>query len=434
MQQVYGGSTVSNANRLGCTASDIKIAEAISAVNVATGQSSCMAGTFFDLRATFKVNVTANARYDAAFFFNILGGVDARDVNGTCSESILTNGVGPALNLDNDSCGDLNAGSYSNITFTIPGVLCQDTNGDNLLNLPNCTSWHSNQGNVCTGPSTAAPETKSKCNCDDTFQVPVVVEHPTIGVVKDASPTSLNEPGGSVTFSVTVSNPASATSVTLTSLVDDPDNNAATNNSITYDANSNPTLASICGSTLLAPCGPNPNSCAPASSTTCTFTHTVSGNAGQSITDKACVSGTDSNNGSVGPTCDTASVSIRDVLPTATVAKSVEGVVCAEVRFKVKVTNTDTAENLTLSTLEDNKFGNIATGTGQPALGANVTGTDCSVPQTILPGNLNAYTCTFDANVCDIPHTNTVTGTLSDNDQNTITPSGSATVNSVTVQ
>lgn len=429
MQQVFGGDTVTNSNRLVCTASDIKIAKAISA-----SPSTCIMGTHFNLTATFQVDVTANERYDAAFFFNISGGADARNPNGTCSESILTNGVIPALNLDGDSCGDLNSGSYTNITFTIPNVLCQDTDGDTFLNLPNCTSWHSNASNVCTGPSTAGPETKSKCNCDDHFQVPVRVEHPDIGVVKDASPTSLDEPGGSVTFTVTVSNPAEATSVTLTSLVDDPDNNPATDNSITFDANSDPTLASICGSTVLAPCGPNSNSCDPASTTTCTFTLTVSGNAGQSFTDKACVSGTDSNGGPVGPKCDTASVSINDVKPTASVAKSVEGVVCAEVRFKVKVTNTDTAENLILSKLEDDIFGNIATGQGQPALGANVTGTDCVVPQTIQPGNLTAYSCTFDANVCTFPHTNTVTGTLSDNDQNTITPSGSATVTSVTAQ
>jgi hypothetical protein len=439
MQQVYGGDNVTNANRLNCTASDIKIAEAISAVNVATGQSSCIVGTLFDLRATFRVDVTANERYDAAFFFNIAGGADARNVNGTCSESILRNPTqadsnSPVANIDKDSCGDLNAGSYANITFTIPGVLCQDTNGDNLLNLPNCTSWHSNQGSVCTGPSTAAPETKSKCNCDDTFQVPVTVEHPNIGVVKDASPTSLDEPGGSVTFTVKVSNPATSTSITLISLVDDPDNNPATINNVTFDANSNPTLASICGSTQLAPCGPNPNSCAPASSTTCTFTRTISGNAGDSIVDKACVSGIDSNNGAVGPTCDTASVTIKDVTPTATVVKSVEGVVCAELRFKVKVTNTDAAEDLTLSALVDDKFGNIATGQGQPPLGTDVTGTDCALPATIKPGNTNAFVCTFDANVCNFPHKNTVTGTLRDNDQNTISPTGDATATSVTVQ
>jgi hypothetical protein len=214
MQRVFGGPTVTNSNRLNCTASDIKIAKAISAINVATGESSCVAGTTFDLAARFQVDVTANARYDAAFFFNIGGGASARDVNGTCSESILTNGVAPALNLDHDSCGDLNAGSYTNITFTVPNVLCQDTDGDGFLNLPNCTSWHSNAGNVCTGPSTAAPETKSKCNCDDTFQVPVSVESPSGAVEKTATKAV-------VTYEVKVKNNSSSRTVKINSLVDD---------------------------------------------------------------------------------------------------------------------------------------------------------------------------------------------------------------------
>jgi hypothetical protein len=211
MQQVYGGSNVTNANRLNCTAQDIKIAKAINA-----SPSSCVAGTTFDLTATFQVDVTANARYDAAFFFNITGGADARNPNGTCSESILTNPPptnGNVLNLDGDSCGDLNAGSFTNITFTIPGVLCQDTDGDGFLNLPNCTSWHSNAGNVCTGPSTAAPETKSKCNCDDTFQVPVTVESPSGAVL-------ITAPNAVVTYEVKVKNNSSTRTVKINSLAD----------------------------------------------------------------------------------------------------------------------------------------------------------------------------------------------------------------------
>jgi hypothetical protein len=212
MQQVYGGDVVTNANRLVCTAQDIKVARALS-----VSPSSCVAGTTFDLTATFQVDVTANARYDAAFFFNITGGADARNPNGTCSESILTNPPptnGHVLNLDGDSCGDLNAGSYTDITFTIPGVLCQDTDGDGFLNLPNCTSWHSNAGNVCNGPLTAAPETKSKCNCDDTFQVGVTVESPSGAVLKTATKAV-------VTYEVKVKNNSATRTVQINSLVDD---------------------------------------------------------------------------------------------------------------------------------------------------------------------------------------------------------------------
>ena len=433
MQQIYGGDTVTNANRLNCTASDIKIAKAISALNLDTGTNTCILGQTFDLYATFQVNVTANERYDAAFFFRIDGGADARNPDGHCSASILRNPAPgdpnlPVLNLDNDTCGDLNSGSYTNISFIIPDVKCEaatdPATGQTLdvLKLPNCTSWHSNAQSVCSGVPTAGPETKSKCNCDDNFTVPIIVEKPDIGVTKVAKPTSLDEPGGQVTFTVTVTNPAQFTSVTLTSLVDDPDNDPNTNNSVTFNATSNPTLAQICTSTNLAPGG----------STTCSFTRTITGNAGQSFTDKACVSGTDSNGSLVGPKCATASVSIKDVKPTATVVKSIDSLLCAEMRFKVKVTNTDAAESLSLTKLEDDKFGNIATGSGQPALGAEVTATDCVVPKTIAK-NGGFYECTFDANVCKpFPHTDTVTGTLSDDENNTITPSGSATISNVT--
>jgi hypothetical protein len=219
MQRVYGGPTVSNANRLGCTANDIKIARAITAVDAATGKASCVEGETFDLLGTFQVNVTANERYDAAFFFNTGGGANARDVNGTCSESILRNPTQadpnvPVLNLDQDVCGDLNAGSYDTITFLIPDVLCQDSDLNGFLNLPNCTSWHSNRSTVCSGFSTAAPETKSKCNCDDTFEVPVTIESPSGAVVKKATKAV-------VSFQVEVKNNSKGRTVKINSLVDD---------------------------------------------------------------------------------------------------------------------------------------------------------------------------------------------------------------------
>ena len=60
--------------------------------------------------------MTANARYDAGFFFRTDGGASARgdgtNAVGECSLSALeprTPANPPTLNLDGDSCGDLNA-------------------------------------------------------------------------------------------------------------------------------------------------------------------------------------------------------------------------------------------------------------------------------------------------------------------------------------
>jgi hypothetical protein len=177
MQTAFG-TPVTNANKLNCAANDIRLSRATS-----VSPDSCISGEMFDLTATFETNVTANSRYDATFFFRVDGGSNARgdgtNATGSCSVSQLN--VGPdAKELDGDTCWDLNAGTYS-LTFLIEDVLCDDSDGDGFLNLPNCTSWHSNQGTLCEIGSPyndAKPDTKSKCVCDDTFQVPVRVVPP----------------------------------------------------------------------------------------------------------------------------------------------------------------------------------------------------------------------------------------------------------------
>ena len=86
--QTQFGTPVENKNRVNCTANDIRLSRAI-----AVSPSSCQRGTTFDLTATFEVNVTANARYDAGFFFRTDGGPNARgdgvNADGQCSLSAL---------------------------------------------------------------------------------------------------------------------------------------------------------------------------------------------------------------------------------------------------------------------------------------------------------------------------------------------------------
>jgi uncharacterized repeat protein (TIGR01451 family) len=292
MQTLFG-SPVTSSNRLNCTAEDIKIAEATE-----VSPLSCIQGELFDLTATFEVNVTANERYDVGFYFNILGGANAR--LGTCSLSVLTKTLQPAEDLDGDFCGDLPSAGSVFVTFSIPDVLCNDSDGDGLVNLPNCTSWHNNRGTACNQATDAIPETKAKCKCDDAFNIPVTVEPPDISVVKTPNPTSVNFPGGNVTFTVTVTNEGDPGSgnVTLSQLVEDPDSNPATNNSITFNA------ANICLDTVLSP----------GESTTCTFTHPVTssltstGRCGR-VTDLVTVTGTD-DQGNILVRSDTAFVDV----------------------------------------------------------------------------------------------------------------------------
>ena len=461
MQQVYSGSSISSSNLLNCTANDVKISKAtefcVQALDSngnpkgsptcgtsppAAGSDpvTCNANEMIQLTAKFQVDVNASSRFDESFYFRVDGGATARgtggiggSVSGQCSLTNLKVGgdtpnfpnssiVTEAKASDRDSCGDLNQGS-SFVTFTLPVKCVGDANGK--LKLPNCTSWHSNSATQCAlnvPTADSAPETKSKCNCDDGFTLDILVEHPTITVTKSADPTSLPEPGGNVNYTVTVKNDGNNATVTLTSLTEDANNDGTVD--FTYNATSSPkTLADICVTLTLAP----------GASTTCTFSGSVSGKPGDSIVDKACVGGTDSNGGTVTPVCATASVSIADVIPTATLVKSVVEATCAVVKYKVEVTNTDTVEDLTLSALTDDKVGGNGDITTTTGAHDNLTKTGCVVPQTITK-NGGKYSCNFEALVCTFATTNEVTGTLSDNDGNSITKKGSATVNSVTIQ
>ena len=84
------------------------------------------------------------------------------------------------------------------------------------------------------------------------------------------------------------------------------------------------------------------------------------------------------------------------------------------------------AERRQRHSFSDDGFGDITTVHG------NVLATTCSVPQT-LAANGGQYNCTFDAHFCGGSHTNTVSATLSDDEGNTVSPTGSATV-TVTAQ
>jgi hypothetical protein len=146
------------------------------------------------------------------------------------------------------------------------------------LNLPNCTSWHSNQGTVSNiaDAFTFKPDTKSKCVCDDTFEVPVTVEDATISVDKTASPTQINEPGGQFTFTVKVTNTSTTESIIIASIIDNPYGKKGTG-----ATSADNTCPGLIGQTL-----------APSASTSCYFKDDVWGNADDVKTDTVTVTAT----------------------------------------------------------------------------------------------------------------------------------------------
>jgi hypothetical protein len=415
MQNVFG-TPVTSSNRLNCAANDIRLSRAI-----AVSPSTCTAGTTFDLTATFEVNVTANARYDAGFFFRIDGGPNARgtgtNATGMCSVSALKPPPppnSPALQLDGDTCGDLNSGQYE-VTFTIPGVQCVAAAGTDQLKLPNCTSWHSNAGTACqvSSPDFLAsdadffrPDTKSKCVCDDTFTVPVTVESATIDVTKTASPDSIGEPGGTVTFTVNIENLAAVEAVEIQSIVD----------SVFGDIGAN--VAGITDNTCDDLIG---DSLAAGADVTCSFKAMVTGNAGDTHKDTVTVTALQPSTGDEPSASDDATVTFSDEYTAPTVLKTAQATANCRIdtTYQVVVSNNSAVDLLTLNSLTDDKFGDITAAHVAGGGFGQVVSTTCALPEDPIDP-LDNMTCEFVGRIieadCEVNHTNTVSADVTDDD------------------
>jgi hypothetical protein len=426
-----------------CTANDVRVAYADNIRNTSGAPlSQCVRGSTFSFIADFHVQTTATSRYDIGLYFATDGDPNGNGArSGVCSPNIIkapytdpagtvTLGSQFVANLDNDTCGDINtANGWGQtggqvVTVRVDNVLCQDSDNDGKLNLPNCTSWSQNTGVVCSTAQDAAPGSPSKCNCDIGFNVPIFVETGSIQVTKDASPASRPEPGGQFTFTVGVNNTAQFTSLTLDRICDDK-----------YGTVIKVASAPNCTAGTLGTIGSTtcvlPQTLAPGASYSCSFTGSVTSGTATTVTNVATVFGHDQNNVALQGS-DSAQVAITNVVPTATVVKSLVGLACADVNYRVRVDNTDLSESLTLTALSDSGFGSITSVHG------DVLGTNCGVAAPTGPGTLPAtipvggsYECDFRAHFCGGSHTDTVTATLNDNDGgNPITPqSNSLTVN-----
>jgi hypothetical protein len=408
-----------------CTANDIQVAFADNIRDTAGNPlSECVSGETFSFVADFHVTTTATSRYDVGLYFATDGdpnGDGAR--TGVCSANVITpphkDPAAPGIvtlgsanyaDLDSDACKDVNTANGWGppngrvVTVRVDNVLCTaGANGN--LSLPNCTSWSQNTGGVCSTAADALPGSPSKCSCNAGFTVPIFVETGSIQVAKDASPAALPEPGGEFTFTVQVANTAQFTSLTLDRICDDQ-HGTIVNNTATA-------CATGIGSAINSTTCTLPQTLAPQGSYSCSFKANVNSGIPTTVTDVVSIFGHDQNNKPVSGS-DSAQVAISNVTPTATVVKSLVGLACADVNYRVRVNNTDSAESLSLTALTDNGFGSIT------SVHDNVLSTTCAVPQTIAASS--NYECDFRAHFCGGSHTDTVTATLNDND-------GSAAIN-----
>jgi len=225
-----------------------------------------------------------------------------------------------------------------------------------------------------------------------------------IAVRKVADPVEVPEPGGTVAFTVWVTNTSPVDSVTIDSLMD----------TVHGD------VTALAGTTCTVP-----QDLGPGERYMCGFSALISGNAGDEETDEVTASGSD-DDGQPVEASGQATVTITDVEPTITVAKVADPTEVPEpgetVTFTVSVTNTG-VETVTLIALVDSIHGSL-----------DGEGT-CEVPQTI-PVDV-AYRCAFTATVsgnAGDSETDIVTAVARDDEANVAIDDASATVTVTNVE
>ena len=200
---------------------------------------------------------------------------------------------------------------------------------------------------------------------------------PEITVVKTANPTTLDESGGDVVFTVVVTNDSPDESVTITDLVDDMFGDL-----LGADA-------ALTGGASATSCndGASAITIASGGTFTCTITATLAGNAGTTHTNVVTATAVDDERVDPDSDDDDAVVTFDNVDPEVTVVKTANPTTLAEpggdVVFTVVVTNDSPDESVTITDLVDDMFGDL--------LGAD----------TALTGGATATSCNDGAAGCD---------------------------------
>ncbi len=218
-------------------------------------------------------------------------------------------------------------------------------------------------------------------------------------VTKTANPTSLPEPGGNASFSVSVKNTSAVDSVTITSLTDN----------VYGDLDGKGTCDV-------------PQTIAAGDTYSCSFTGPVSGGPGTSHTDVVTAAGKDDDGNDVSDS-DDAVVSITNTPSSIEVTKTADPTSLAEpggnASFSVSVKNTSAVDSVTISSLTDDKFGNL-----------DGKGT-CDVSPAVVLAPGESYSCSFTGAVsgnAGDSHVNVVTASGKDDDGNDVSDSDDATV------
>jgi hypothetical protein len=452
LQDVYG------TKKLNCTANDVTVSFADNVRNLdGSALTGCSPGTFSFI-ADFHVITTATARENVGIYFATAGQSTA--LKGTCSDNIVGDlhacPNGPTVtcgsptyteldtSLAGDNCGDTTSAHPEVITIQVNDAQCV-AGPDGKVRLPNCTSWQQPGGAILCKSQTpnypwvpaATPGTVSKCGCDNSFEIPVTVQTPGVSVSKSATPLTQDDPGGTVTYTVVVTNDKSNFgNVTINQICDSAYGNIAT--AVTVPAQTacpkgltglDGTATPVAGNCTVpsAPIAPNG-----------TFTCKFTANQGEhsDVKNIATANGVgDDGTTPFSGVSNQIETTVGEADSKAVTAKTFESTTnaCATVRYKVDVHNTSATgsdEVLTISGLTDNPYGDITklqtgvivgTTCGQPI--ANGLGTLHGSPGVPF-GNINPdghYVCEFDGQFCSAPDTN---GCISQSDSVTPTLTG----------
>ena len=306
--------------------------------------------------------------------------VDEPGGNVTFSVTVSNTGTAESLDLTalvDDIHGDLNGQGTCSVPQTIA------TSGSYACSFTAAVNGNAGDSETDTVTATVSDDDGNTIMPSDSATVTITGVASSIAVTKTPAPTTVDEPGGNVTFTIRIDNTSPVDSVTISSLTDDVHGDLNGQGSCTV-----------------------PQAIAVGGFYECSFTASVTGNAGDSETDTVTASGTDDDGDPVSGQ-DSATVTVIDVAPTATVTKTALPTSVDEpggnVTFSVTVSNTGTAESLSLTALVDDIHGDL-----------NGQGT-CSVPQTIASSG--SYACSFtvavNGNAGD-SETDTVTATVSD--------------------
>ncbi len=304
------------------------------------------------------------------------------------------------VTVTNDSPDPVEVSAVGDDTHSIAGSSCAALVGTTIASgdTVTCTfdaTFTTDDQTVTNIFSTTAFNDGGEASDSDDSTVIIPDLLPAIDVTKTASPTSVPETGGDVTYSVTVANEGPEV-LLLTSLVDD----------MFGDLNG----AGTCSV---------PQSVAVGGSYSCEFTQFVAGDAGTSHVNVVTGTGSDDDGNEVSD-ADDAVVDFTDELPAIEVTKTASPVAVPEsggdVTYSVTVAN-EGPEVLLLTSLVDDMFGDL-----------NGAGT-CSVPQSVVVGG--TYSCEFTETVAGpagSSHDNVVTATGSDDDDNEVSDTDDASV------